>query len=73
MSMKLWKFRFCYWSSSQTFVFTRGWNAFVKEKSLKPKDMVIFSTYEHSDGLDEVGRVFSLDVLYNNNAEHPPI
>nr|GEY77240.1 AP2/ERF and B3 domain-containing transcription factor At1g50680-like [Tanacetum cinerariifolium] len=30
---KLWKFRYCYWKSSKSFVFTRGWNQFVKEKT----------------------------------------
>ncbi|KAF7837125.1 AP2/ERF and B3 domain-containing transcription factor [Senna tora] len=24
--MRSWKFRYCYWRSSQSFVFTRGWN-----------------------------------------------
>lgn len=40
--MKSWKFRYCYWSSSQSFVFTRGWNLFVKEKELKAKDVITF-------------------------------
>ncbi|XP_059591706.1 AP2/ERF and B3 domain-containing transcription factor At1g51120 [Vitis vinifera] len=40
--MRLWKFRYCYWSSSQSFVFTRGWNRFVKEKELKAKDIITF-------------------------------
>ncbi|GAV83123.1 AP2 domain-containing protein/B3 domain-containing protein [Cephalotus follicularis] len=41
-SMRLWKFRYCYWRSSQSFVFTRGWNKFVKEKQLKANDVIIF-------------------------------
>ncbi|KFK35878.1 hypothetical protein AALP_AA4G048600 [Arabis alpina] len=41
-SMRQWKFRYCYWRSSQSFVFTRGWNSFVKEKSLKEKDIIVF-------------------------------
>ncbi|KAI4383674.1 hypothetical protein MLD38_009483 [Melastoma candidum] len=40
--MRLWKFRYCYWKSSQSFVFTRGWNRFVKDKNLKAKDCVLF-------------------------------
>lgn len=40
--MKSWKFRYCYWSSSQSFVFTRGWSLFVKEKELKAKDVITF-------------------------------
>ncbi|XP_073317027.1 AP2/ERF and B3 domain-containing transcription factor At1g50680-like [Primulina huaijiensis] len=68
MSMKIWKFRYCYWNSSQSYVFTRGWNGFLKEKCLKPKDMVIFWAYERSDGMDDVGKLYVIDVLYNNNA-----
>ncbi|CAN1140540.1 AP2/ERF and B3 domain-containing transcription factor At1g50680 [Linum perenne] len=40
--MKSWNFRYCYWRSSQSFVFTRGWNRFVKENKLKEKDIVTF-------------------------------
>ena len=42
--MRQWKFRYCYWRSSQSFVFTSGWNGFVKEKSLKEKDAIVFYT-----------------------------
>ncbi|KAJ4866457.1 AP2/ERF and B3 domain-containing transcription factor [Raphanus sativus] len=41
-TMRQWKFRYCYWRSSQSFVFTRGWNGFVKEKNLKEKDVIVF-------------------------------
>ncbi|KAJ4917734.1 AP2/ERF and B3 domain-containing transcription factor [Raphanus sativus] len=41
-AMRQWKFRYCYWRSSQSFVFTRGWNGFVREKRLKEKDAIIF-------------------------------
>ncbi|EOA38887.1 hypothetical protein CARUB_v10011257mg [Capsella rubella] len=43
-AMRQWKFRYCYWKSSQSFVFTRGWNSFVKERNLKEKDVIIFYT-----------------------------
>ncbi|CAH8330371.1 unnamed protein product [Eruca vesicaria subsp. sativa] len=43
-TMRQWKFRYCYWKSSQSFVFTRGWNGFVKEKNLKEKDVIVFYT-----------------------------
>jgi len=43
-AMRQWKFRYCYWKSSQSFVFTRGWNSFVKEKNLKEKDVIAFYT-----------------------------
>lgn len=42
-AMKSWKFKYLYWKSSQSYVFTRGWNRFVKAKGLKAKDKVIFS------------------------------
>ncbi|KDO59412.1 hypothetical protein CISIN_1g018549mg [Citrus sinensis] len=48
-SMKLWKFRYCYWKSSQSFVFTRGWNRFVKENQLKANDTICFYLCELRD------------------------
>ncbi|KAL3818705.1 hypothetical protein ACJIZ3_004610 [Penstemon smallii] len=56
--MRLWKFRYCYWKSSQSFVFTRGWNKFVKEKGLKANDTIAFYMYEGRDG-----RVFGQSFL----------
>lgn len=44
--MNLWKFRYCYWKSSQSFVFTRGWNRFVKDKGLAANDTISFYMYE---------------------------
>ncbi|KAL8201358.1 hypothetical protein R6Q57_012697 [Mikania cordata] len=44
---RLWKFRYCYWKSSQSFVFTRGWNQFVKDKKLMPKDKITFYYQEN--------------------------
>ncbi|KAJ8432440.1 hypothetical protein Cgig2_027737 [Carnegiea gigantea] len=41
-SMRSWKFRYCYWKSSESYVFTRGWNKFVRDKDLKAKDIVTF-------------------------------
>lgn len=63
--MKLWKFRYCYWKSSQSFVFTRGWNWFVKEKELKAKDIIVFYLYDCNE-MYENGNTFGLiDVQYN--------
>nr|XP_009383102.1 PREDICTED: AP2/ERF and B3 domain-containing transcription factor At1g50680-like [Musa acuminata subsp. malaccensis] len=45
-----WTFRYCYWKSSQSYVFTKGWNKFVKEKRLQAKDTVAFYRCEESDG-----------------------
>ncbi|KFK35915.1 hypothetical protein AALP_AA4G053000 [Arabis alpina] len=50
--LRQWKFRYCYWRSSQSFVFTRGWNGFVKEKNLKEKDVVVFSTCEFPSNVE---------------------
>ncbi|KAJ0250338.1 B3 DNA binding domain-containing protein [Hirschfeldia incana] len=41
-AMRQWKFKYCYWTSSQSFVFTSGWKRFVKEKNLKERDVIVF-------------------------------
>ncbi|KAB5544737.1 hypothetical protein DKX38_012849 [Salix brachista] len=42
MSGKVWRFRYSYWNSSQSYVLTKGWSRFVKEKNLKAGDIVCF-------------------------------
>ncbi|CAL9083617.1 unnamed protein product, partial [Musa acuminata var. zebrina] len=37
---KLWRFRYSYWSSSQSYVLTKGWSRFVKEKGLRAGDVI---------------------------------
>ncbi|KAJ6958246.1 AP2/ERF and B3 domain-containing transcription factor [Populus alba x Populus x berolinensis] len=67
-SMKLWKFRYCYWKSSQSYVFTRGWNRFVKEKKLKANDTISFSLCERGETVDSAAQTFyMIDV---NNREN---
>ncbi|KAG1334747.1 AP2/ERF and B3 domain-containing transcription repressor RAV2 [Cocos nucifera] len=39
---KVWRFRYSYWNSSQSYVLTKGWSRFVKEKSLRAGDVVSF-------------------------------
>ncbi|KAJ0669482.1 putative transcription factor RAV family [Helianthus annuus] len=39
---KVWRFRYSYWNSSQSYVLTKGWSRFVKEKNLKAGDSVSF-------------------------------
>uniref|UniRef100_A0A803QQB3 Uncharacterized protein n=1 Tax=Cannabis sativa TaxID=3483 RepID=A0A803QQB3_CANSA len=39
---KVWRFRYSYWNSSQSYVLTKGWSRFVKEKGLKAGDIVTF-------------------------------
>ncbi|KAF5198614.1 AP2/ERF and B3 domain-containing transcription factor [Thalictrum thalictroides] len=63
--MKSWKFRYCYWKSSQSYVFTRGWNRFVKEKELKAKDVVTFYKCEHRHGFKEQQAFCMIVVGYN--------
>ncbi|XP_074584821.1 B3 domain-containing protein Os03g0120900-like [Curcuma longa] len=40
---KPWRFRYSYWNSSQSYVMTKGWSRFVKEKHLDAGDTVCFS------------------------------
>jgi hypothetical protein len=37
-----WWFRYSYWSSSQSYVMTKGWNRYVRDKRLAPGDTVTF-------------------------------
>ncbi|KAJ7544883.1 hypothetical protein O6H91_09G097300 [Diphasiastrum complanatum] len=39
---KSWWFRYSYWSSSQSYVLTKGWIRFVKEKKLQAGDIISF-------------------------------
>ncbi|PKA54200.1 B3 domain-containing protein [Apostasia shenzhenica] len=41
-SGKTWRFRYSYWNSSQSYVMTKGWSRFVKEKRLDAGDTVSF-------------------------------
>ncbi|KAF5467622.1 hypothetical protein F2P56_011855 [Juglans regia] len=47
---KVWRFRYSYWNSSQSYVLTKGWSRFVKEKNLKAGDIVCF---QRSTGPDK--------------------
>ncbi|CAN8236090.1 unnamed protein product [Cochlearia groenlandica] len=47
---KMWRFRYSYWNSSQSYVLTKGWSRFVKEKNLRAGDVV---TFEKSNGPDQ--------------------
>ncbi|KAG8059848.1 hypothetical protein GUJ93_ZPchr0002g24752 [Zizania palustris] len=40
---KSWRFRYSYWNSSQSYVMTKGWSRFVKDKRLDAGDTVSFS------------------------------
>eukprot|EP01018_Ginkgo_biloba_P034092 Gb_18035 [translate_table: standard] len=41
-SGKVWRFRYSYWNSSQSYVLTKGWSRFVKDKKLEAGDIVSF-------------------------------
>ncbi|KAK9153603.1 hypothetical protein Sjap_001083 [Stephania japonica] len=41
-SGKPWRFRYSYWTSSQSYVLTKGWSRFVKENRLDAGDVVSF-------------------------------
>ncbi|KAJ7943203.1 AP2/ERF and B3 domain transcription factor [Quillaja saponaria] len=47
---KVWRFRYSYWNSSQSYVLTKGWSRFVKDKNLKAGDIVSF---QRSSGPDK--------------------
>ncbi|XP_009147833.2 AP2/ERF and B3 domain-containing transcription factor At1g51120-like [Brassica rapa] len=69
--MRPWKFRYCYWTSSQSFVFTRGWIGFVKEKRLKEKDLITFYTCDVPTLEGQSKKFLMIDVRYfsdNNSA-----
>ncbi|XP_062192633.1 AP2/ERF and B3 domain-containing protein Os01g0141000-like [Phragmites australis] len=40
---KVWRFRYSYWNSSQSYVLTKGWSRFVREKGLSAGDTIVFS------------------------------
>ncbi|KAK7275199.1 hypothetical protein RIF29_16308 [Crotalaria pallida] len=59
---KVWRFRYSYWNSSQSYVLTKGWSRFVKEKNLKAGDTVCF---HRSTGPDK--QMFIDFKVRNNN------
>ncbi|CAL1394865.1 unnamed protein product [Linum trigynum] len=44
-SGKCWRFRYSYWNSSQSYVLTKGWSRYVKEKQLDAGDVVLFQRH----------------------------
>nr|WFI63177.1 RAV-2 protin [Morus alba] len=67
-TMRLWKFRYCYWRRSQSFVFTRGWTRFVKEKQLRENDTITFYLCEYCQEGERAVRTFTaIDVFKVEN------
>ncbi|GKV10821.1 hypothetical protein SLEP1_g22133 [Rubroshorea leprosula] len=62
-----WTFQYSYWSSIQSYVFTRGWRHFVKMNNLNSRDIVIFYRCE----VEEEGqnRVFHMIDIRHRDAE----
>ncbi|CAH8386992.1 unnamed protein product [Eruca vesicaria subsp. sativa] len=56
LSGKSWRFRYSYWNSSQSYVMTKGWSRFVKDKKLDAGDIVSFQRCVGDSGRD--GRLF---------------
>ncbi|CAA2989796.1 B3 domain-containing At2g36080-like [Olea europaea subsp. europaea] len=52
---KLWRFRYSYWNSSQSYVLTKGWSRFVKEKRLNAGDIVHFQRHRTDFGRTFIG------------------
>ncbi|XP_044492188.1 B3 domain-containing protein At2g36080-like isoform X2 [Mangifera indica] len=48
-SGKCWRFRYSYWNSSQSYVLTKGWSRYVKEKGLDAGDIILFERHR-TDG-----------------------
>ncbi|KAG6537697.1 AP2/ERF and B3 domain-containing transcription factor RAV1-like [Zingiber officinale] len=48
---KVWRFRYSYWGSSQSYVLTKGWSRFVKEKGLRAGDVI---TFQRSTGAEKL-------------------
>ncbi|XP_054821173.1 AP2/ERF and B3 domain-containing transcription factor At1g50680-like [Prosopis cineraria] len=59
--MRCWKFRYCFWKSSQSYVFTRGWSRFVKDNQLKVNDVVAFYLCEVQREGKIVDKFFMID------------
>ena len=57
-----WTFRMCYWPSSQSYVFVKGWKGFVKSNNLKVNDVVVFYECKESQGKEEM-RYRMIDIL----------
>ncbi|CAN8313266.1 unnamed protein product [Cochlearia groenlandica] len=64
---KVWRFRYSYWNSSQSYVLTKGWSRFVKEKNLRAGDLVCF---ERSTGPD---RQFFIDWKIRSGPVQNPV
>ncbi|KAI3501524.1 hypothetical protein L1887_29395 [Cichorium endivia] len=65
---KPWRFRYSYWNSSQSYVMTKGWSRFVKDKKLDAGDIVSF---QRGVGGSAKDRLF-IDWRHRPDAPTPP-
>ncbi|XP_010501940.1 PREDICTED: AP2/ERF and B3 domain-containing transcription factor At1g50680-like [Camelina sativa] len=65
--LRQWKFRYCYWKSSQSFVITSGWKSFVREKKLKEKDVISFYTCDVKTLEGQIKNFFMIGVHYSSD------
>ncbi|XP_050230279.1 B3 domain-containing transcription factor NGA1-like [Mercurialis annua] len=65
---KAWRFRYSYWNSSQSYVMTKGWSRFVKEKKLDAGDIVSF---QRGVGDAAKDRLY-IDWRHRSDAPGPP-
>ncbi|XP_074281251.1 B3 domain-containing protein At3g11580-like [Silene latifolia] len=62
---KCWRFRYSYWNSSQSYVLTKGWSRYVKEKKLDAGDVVLFERHRF-----EPDRFF---IGWRRRGSNPPV
>lgn len=65
---KSWRFRYSYWNSSQSYVLTKGWSRFVKDKRLHAGDVVFFSRHR----LDAARLFIGWKRRNSHDDTHPP-
>ncbi|XP_010463358.1 PREDICTED: AP2/ERF and B3 domain-containing transcription factor At1g50680-like [Camelina sativa] len=65
--LRQWKFRYCYWKSSQSFVITSGWKSFVRKKKLKEKDVISFYTCDVKTLEGQIKHSLMIDVHYSSH------
>lgn len=73
---KVWRFRYSYWNSSQSYVLTKGWSRFVKEKNLKAGDIVCFMRSTGPDKqlyIDWKGRTVPAPASVENPTQSVPM
>nr|QBQ58100.1 transcription factor RAV1 [Eriobotrya japonica] len=68
---KVWRFRYSYWNSSQSYVLTKGWSRFVKEKNLKAGDIVSFQRSTGPDKQLYIDWKTKMSVNNNSNGSNP--